>query len=519
MAAWQKMGQGGKAGLAAGAAAVLALAGWALWPVPVVVPAVPDAEAVADKPAVSEPVKPEPAVVQPPSAQPAAQAVAAKPAVSEPVKPEPAAVQTPSAQPAASEPAASEPAASEPAAVSPQEAVVPPRFDVVRVEPDGTATIAGAALAGALVILRLDGVDFLQTTADAQGKFAILTVLPASALPRLLSLAMRLADGSEVLSSDTVAVAVTAPKVVADLPLPDLPDAPVSLNSSAPMAPPEAPAELAETGPTPEASLPVVPEVVPTLSEEPPAALLVSNEGVKVLQSGGEAVANVTLDAIAYAPDGAVQLAGSGTALAFVRIYLDGAETGGAAIGADGRWAMTLADVAAGVYLLRVDQIDAAGKVASRYETPFKRETLEALAMASASTEAVQAEAVVVMKAAPATETKPVAVAPVAVAPETEAASVAPTPDVEIPAVAATEPVALVPDAPALAAVAEAPLAPAKPAPVSLTVQPGFTLWGIAKSEFGDGVLYVQVYEANKDKIRDPDLIYPGQVFTLPGAQ
>ena len=59
----------------------------------------------------------------------------------------------------------------------------------------------------------------------------------------------------------------------------------------------------------------------------------------------------------------------------------------------------------------------------------------------------------------------------------------------------------------------------AKPAPVSLTVQPGFTLWGIAKSEFGDGVLYVQVYEANKDKIRDPDLIYPGQVFTLPGAQ
>jgi nucleoid-associated protein YgaU len=55
-------------------------------------------------------------------------------------------------------------------------------------------------------------------------------------------------------------------------------------------------------------------------------------------------------------------------------------------------------------------------------------------------------------------------------------------------------------------------------APVSVTVQPGLTLWAIAEANFGDGVLYVQVFEANKDKIRDPDLIYPGQVFTMPDA-
>ena len=52
---------------------------------------------------------------------------------------------------------------------------------------------------------------------------------------------------------------------------------------------------------------------------------------------------------------------------------------------------------------------------------------------------------------------------------------------------------------------------------VSVTVQPGFTLWGIAKERFGDGVFYVQVFETNRDKIRDPDLIYPGQVFAVPG--
>jgi len=49
-----------------------------------------------------------------------------------------------------------------------------------------------------------------------------------------------------------------------------------------------------------------------------------------------------------------------------------------------------------------------------------------------------------------------------------------------------------------------------------VTVQPGFTLWGIARETYGEGMLYVKVYEANRDQIRDPDLIYPGQVFELP---
>ena len=54
-------------------------------------------------------------------------------------------------------------------------------------------------------------------------------------------------------------------------------------------------------------------------------------------------------------------------------------------------------------------------------------------------------------------------------------------------------------------------------APVSLiTVQPGNTLWGIAREKYGDGPLYVRVFDANTDRIRDPDLIYPGQIFTVP---
>ena len=62
----------------------------------------------------------------------------------------------------------------------------------------------------------------------------------------------------------------------------------------------------------------------------------------------------------------------------------------------------------------------------------------------------------------------------------------------------------------------ETPAAVAQAGPAVVTVQPGNTLWGIARENYGDGLLYVRVFEANKDAIRDPDLIYPGQIFDVP---
>lgn len=49
-----------------------------------------------------------------------------------------------------------------------------------------------------------------------------------------------------------------------------------------------------------------------------------------------------------------------------------------------------------------------------------------------------------------------------------------------------------------------------------VVVQPGNSLWRIASRVYGEGLLYTQIYQANADQIRDPDLIYPGQIFTLP---
>jgi nucleoid-associated protein YgaU len=50
----------------------------------------------------------------------------------------------------------------------------------------------------------------------------------------------------------------------------------------------------------------------------------------------------------------------------------------------------------------------------------------------------------------------------------------------------------------------------------SYTVQPGNSLWAIARQAYGGGTRYTIIFSANKDHIHDPNLIYPGQVITLP---
>jgi hypothetical protein len=52
----------------------------------------------------------------------------------------------------------------------------------------------------------------------------------------------------------------------------------------------------------------------------------------------------------------------------------------------------------------------------------------------------------------------------------------------------------------------------------SFTVQPGNSLWRIARRSYGVGTRFAVIYAANRDQIADPDLIYAGQVFKLPAA-
>ena len=61
-----------------------------------------------------------------------------------------------------------------------------------------------------------------------------------------------------------------------------------------------------------------------------------------------------------------------------------------------------------------------------------------------------------------------------------------------------------------------APAAPAASAARTYTVKAGDSLSKIAQREYGDASQWKKIYEANRDVIKNPDLIHPGQTFKLP---
>ena len=358
------------------------------------------------------------------------------------------------------------------AAPAETQAAVSPSFDVMRLDPDGAAVVAGQVASGAKVSILVDGAEVATAAADDTGKFVAMFDLPAADAGRLMTMVATLSDGTKVESDASVALAAT----------------------TAPAAEATAQAETtdAQAGTT---------------------AVAVTEEGAKVLQTdtnvAAEVATNVTIDTIAYPTPETVQFGGRGTVGNFIRLYLDNAPLGDpATVGADGTWNLTQTGIAPKIYTLRADEVDGAGTVISRYETPFKRETPEALAAAN-GTAAAAAET-----AAPAAETAaPAPAADGAATTDTATAADADTASTDTTAQATTE---AAPAAKVATATETAPETATPAASVTVTVQPGFTLWGIAKRQLGQGIMYVQVYEANKDKIKDPDLIYPGQVFTLP---
>lgn len=370
----------------------------------------------------------------------------------------------------AAEPDAATSTVAEPEPVAEPATLAQPVIDTWRVASDGGAVVSGSAEPGATIEVMVDGTSVASGTATASGEFAILFTLAPNPQPSLMWLSMTLPDHDPIPSEEMVA-----------------------------LGPVEGPAPVAAVEPAPEEAL---------AAAEAPAALLLSEKGAVVLQDPATpdpvaAATSVMIDTITYTPEGEVQIGGRGATGATLRIYLDNAETATAEVPATGLWLATLPDTPPGIYTLRVDQLDASGKVTSRFETPFKRETRENLAAAAVLEPAPQDIA-----AAPDAPAQPQAEAPEPAASEATAAA-----ETEPSAPAPSEPAAT-PEVPAAPQAAPEPAA----APVTVTVQPGFTLWGIAQDRYGDGVLYVQVFEANRDKIKDPDLIYPGQVFSVPEA-
>lgn len=488
--------------------------------------------------------------------EPAAKAAEAVAPAADPVQPA-ADESTVSAEKPAEEKLAEAPTA---AAVAP----VVPSFDVSRIAPDGQSLVAGRAEPGSTVQILLDGKVVSETVVGPDGAFTALFSLGANAAASLLSLQTVMPDGTIVVSDQTVAVAPIAGPDGA--PNAEPPAAilvteqgvTVLEGADAEVADNAAPA-VAEQASAAEAVQSAEAKPEPSVPAEPAEKLALADQAEPTAQRGAtpnpdsaaqdtaatpsKPATQVSLQAIGYSPSGDVMLSGRGEAGQLVRLYLDNQPKADTTVGPEGVWQMTLADVTPGVFTLRVDQLDDTGKVTARFETPFKRETREALAaLANPTVPAQTQEAPAPEPAAPtpAVESAPPAAGAVAAveqpataveqkpsteveAPQTTAqveapaAQAAPSPKEEVPAVAPASDVPVTKEAEAPAQPAQGEPAPSLPVGgVSVTVQPGFTLWAIARDTYGDGLMYVQVYKANKDKIRDPNLIYPGQVFVVP---
>ncbi len=333
----------------------------------------------------------------------------------------------------------------------------PPEFDVVRVEPSGETVVAGRAAPQAMVSLFNGETKLGEAKADSNGQFVIIP----KALPpgdHLLGLRANSPRGDSV-SDQTVTVAVAGKpgeKTVA---------------------------ALAEPG-------------KPTLVlGEPPKAALSS--------PAAPAVAIRTVEA---GDDGAFYATGTAAPNASVRLYLNGSAVAGVTAAAEGKWAVKIErGMAPGQYDVRADAVDPlTGKVAARAQVPFDYPApLPAPRPAAAQAPALVSAPAVQTGAAPA----PQRASPSLNAPPVPARAPAPA-----QVAAATPPAA----PPLQTAAASAPGLAVVPEIQSVTVLRGDNLWRISRKILGRGARYTQIYEANAAQIRDPNLIWPGQVFVAP---
>lgn len=379
----------------------------------------------------------------PPSAVSEQAAIAADPAVEPTVDPAPT--------------VAADPIDPAPEAAPQAEVIAAPILPQVtdrRFEPDGAYLLFGTAQPDQTLAVMVDGTEVERLVVAPDGSFLATGFLGFSDAPRTLML-IGDPDGAALAGPRRfIFDANPAPVIVAAV------DAPIADTVAETPTPTEQVAEavdipaMVEAPVEAEVEAPVQAEAV--AQEDPadpatPAILAISGDGVEVVQPAvpadtpPEVMSTVALDTITYDPAGDVVLGGRALGQGFVQVYVNNAPVSRLPVDAQGRWRGDLPDVDTGVYTLRIDEVDAAGKVVSRIETPFLREDPEDVIAAMA--DAVD------------------------------------NPDFTI---------------------------------ATRTVQAGTTLWAIAEERYGSGVMYVNVFEANKDRIRDPDLIYPGQVFTLP---
>lgn len=287
---------------------------------------------------------------------------------------------------------------------APPVSLIKPSFDVVRVNPQGDAVIAGRAVPNSQVTVKTGDKIVGTVKSDTRGEWVLVPKKPLQSGNRELSLTSKLGAGAEASSDKKVVLVV--PKRGDD----------------------------ANTG-TSKGALAIL---VSEKGKGP--SVVIQRPGARQARNGSQKVKQgyqLSIEAIDYDDAGKVTVGGKAIANVKLRLYIDNKIVGVTTSDAMGQWHISPEDnLSPGLYSLRADHVGDKGKVITRVETRFAR-------------------------AAPLKE---------------------------------------------------------RPNKGVVFVKTGNSLWRLAREAYGAGTRYTVIYEANREQIRNPDLIYPGQVFFVPNV-
>jgi nucleoid-associated protein YgaU len=203
-------------------------------------------------------------------------------------------------------------------------------------------------------------------------------------------------------------------------------------------------------------------------------ALVTPNKPTVVLSQPGApkpGTGALVVETVEIEPGGKFHVSGQARPGAALRLYLNDSFVTSVTAGADGRFAVTINEgVAPGSYRVRLDEASSSGTVRARAEVPFNVPDPTASVSAQATSKLPDS-------AAPR-----LAAAGTTVLPD----SGSPSSTVVVPKITTT------------------------------TVSRGDSLWRLSQVSYGAGTRYAVIYKANREQIRNPNLIYPGQVFVVP---
>jgi nucleoid-associated protein YgaU len=219
----------------------------------------------------------------------------------------------------------------------------------------------------------------------------------------------------------------------------------------------------------------------PSPTDRPVAVLMAPGRPTVVLSqpAAPKPIAGaVVVDAVEIEPGGKFHVSGRSQPGAALRLYLNDSFVASVTAGADGRFAVTINEgVVSGSYRVRLDEVGSdSGAVRARAEVPFN--VPDSGVTGSARAQAIESKRPDLAAA----QERQLAAAGAPVLPD----GGSPPSTVVVPKIATT------------------------------TVSRGDSLWRISHLTYGAGTRYAVIYKANREQIRNPNRIYPGQIFVLP---